>query len=132
MRAPKTYVELVFFKGDTNQDGAIFRMNEMKVLMKAARELNGLQYQEDQASYALFGSYDKMHEGKEMAKAFRSKVLSRVDLCGFLSAAELETKVQTLVKLAQEQKLTCGLDLINIRASDLIMDGVKSIKEWSV
>lgn len=131
-KASKKYTELTLFKGDTNQDGAIFRMNEMKILMKAASELSGLQYQEDKASYALFGPAEKMHEGKEMVGAFSNKVLKKVDLCGFFSDAEIATKVQTVVKLAQENSLRCGADIIYMRSVDLLMGGIFSLKEWDI
>lgn len=128
----KKYLELVIFKGDLTQDGAILRMNQMKILMQAAAELRGVQYQEDSGSYAIFGPSDKIREGDEMAKAFRKKVLSKVEICGNYGPAELQTKVQTVVKLAQEQELFCGADLLHTLAEDMLMQNLYSLKEWTV
>ena len=131
MKAPKKYLELVIFKGDLTQDGAVFRMNQMKILMQAAAELRGVQYQEDSGSYAIFGPSEKIHEGDEMAQAFRKKVLSKVDICGFFGEAEIKAKAQVIIKLAQEQELSCGADLIHILAEDLLMQNLYSLKEWA-
>jgi hypothetical protein len=128
----KKYLELVIFKGDLSQDGAVFRMNQMKILMRAAAELRGLQYQEDQGSYALFGPSEKMHEGEDAVALFRKKVLTKVDLCGFFSEPELDTKVQVVIKLAEENNLTCGIDLISVLSTDLLMQSLYSLKEWTV
>ena len=128
----KKYLELVIFKGDLTQDGAILRMNQMKILMQVTAELRGVQYQEDSGSYAIFGPSDRIHEGDEMAKTFRKKVLSKVDICGNYGAAELQAKVQTVIKLAQEQDLSCGADLLHILAEDMLMQNLYSLKEWTV
>lgn len=131
MKAPKKFLELVIFKGDLTQDGAVFRMNQMKILMQATSELRGVQYQEDSGSYAVFGPADKIHEGDEMARAFRKKVLSKVDICGFFGEAEIQMKIQAIIKLAQEQELSCGADLLRMFAEDLLMQNLYSLKEWT-
>lgn len=128
----KKYLELVIFKGDLTQDGAILRMNQMKILMQAAAELRGVQYQEDSGSYAIFGPSDKIREGDEMAKAFRKKVLTKVDICGNYGPGELGSKVQTIIKLAQENDVSCGADLLHMLAEDLLMQSLYSLKEWTV
>ncbi len=132
MSKSKKYLELVIFKGDMTQDGAIFRMNQMKILMQAAAELRKVQYQEDSGSYAIFGPSDAIHEGEEMAKTFRKKVLSKVDVCGYMGESEIKAKALVLVKLAQEQDLSCGADLIHTIAEELLMQNVYSLKEWYV
>ncbi len=131
MKPQKKYLELVIFKGDLTQDGAILRMNQMKILMQAAAELRGLQYQEDSGSYAIFGPKDKICEGEDMAKAFRKKVLTKVDIC-VQYGPELMTKTQTVIKMAQENEVSCGADLIRMLAEEMLMQNLFSLKEWSV
>ena len=128
----KKYLELVIFKGDLTQDGAILRMNQMKILMQAAAELRGVQYQEDSGSYAIFGPSDKVHEGEDMAKAFRKKVLSKIEICGNYGPTEMQEKVQKVVKLAQGQELSCGADLLHTLAENMLMQSLYSLKEWTV
>jgi hypothetical protein len=130
-KAKKPFTELVLFKGVNIDDGASLRMNELKILMRVAAELNGLEYKEDGISYALMGPSAKMHEGADSISAFRSKILSRVDLCGYFSDTELAVKVQTIVKLAQDKEMTCGVDLIKSRAQELIMTDYMSLRDWS-
>ena len=132
MKPQKKYLELVIFKGDLTQDGAILRMNQMKILMQAAAELRGVQYQEDSGSYAIFGPKDKVCEGDEMAKAFRKKVLTKVDICNNYGPAELKTKIQTVIKLAEENEVSCGADLLRMFAEELLMQSLYSLKEWLV
>ena len=132
MKNPKKYLELVIFKGDLTQDGAVFRMNQMKILMQASAELRGVQYQEDAGSYAIFGPSERIHEGEEMAKTFRKKVLSKIEICGNYGPGELQEKVQKIIKLAQEQELSCGADLLHILAENLRMQNLYSLKEWAV
>ena len=128
----KKYLELVIFKGDKNDDGAILRMKQMLILMQAAAELRGVQYQEDSGSYAIFGPSDKMCEGEEMVKTFRKKVLSKVEICGNFGPSEIQAKIQTIIKLAQEQELSCGADLLKTMVNEMLMQNVYSLKEWTV
>ena len=132
MKTPKKYLELVIFKGDLTQEGAVLRMKQMMILMQATAELRGLQYQADMGSYALFGPADKFHEGADMVSLFRKKVLTKVDLCGNFSDAEMQAKVQTVIKLAEENNVSCGLDLIHFLAEDMLMMNLYSLKEWVV
>lgn len=127
----KSYTELTFFKGDLSKDGAVLRMNEIRILMKAAAELCGLQYQEDQGSYALFGPTEKMRKDDEDARLAQSKLLSKVDLCGHWGESEIAQKTQVLIKLAEEKEISFGLGLIILRAGEMAIQGQYSIKEWS-
>ena len=130
-KGKKDFTELVLFKGVLKDDGAALRMNELKILMKTAAELNGLEYQEDGISYALMGPTAKMHNGADSVAAFKSAVLSKVDVCGYFSDTALNVKAQTLVKLAQDKDLTCGVDIVISRAHDLIMMDYISLRDWS-
>lgn len=132
MSKGKKYLEITLFKGDMTQDGAVFRMNQMRMLMQAAAELRGLQYHEDAGSYALFGPESKMHEGTDVMNAFRKKVLTKVDMVGFMGETEIQTKIQTIIKLAEENKLTCGADIVQATAQELLMQNLLSVKTWIV
>ena len=132
---PVPYVEAAIYKGDMDKDGASLRINELRILMKTAAELNGLQYFEDANSFAIFGPKDKVWTGKEAAAEFKKTVLSRVDLCGLFGEAEVKYKVQRLVEIAtqdEDRKLTCGLEIIKNRVDDMIMSANMSIREWLI
>ena len=128
----QTFTEAVFFKGDMDKDGAPFRINEIRILMKAASELCGAQFKEDSSSYALFGPEESIREGDNMADAFIKQILSRVDVCGIYSDQEVDARVKKIVSMAKEKELVCGIDTIIKRSQSMIMHNNMSVREWTV
>lgn len=126
----KEYVEIAFHKGDLDKEGATLRMGEMRVLAKAFAELNKGQYSEDAASYAAFVPVKNVPTGG--IKEFKDNVMSKVDVVGYFSDAELDNKAMKVVKLAQENDCGLSLEYIRNRVTHYIMEKFYSERVWKV
>lgn len=126
----KEYVEIAFHKGDLDKEGATLRMGEMRVLTKAFAELNKGQYSEDKASYAALVPIKNVPAGG--IKEFKEKVMSKVDVVGYFSDAELDNKAMKVVKLAQECECGLSLDYIRNRANHYLMEKFYSERVWKI
>ena len=126
----KEYVEIAFHKGDQDKEGATLRMNEMRVLTKAFAELNKGQYSEDTASYAALVPVKNVPAGGN--KEFKEKVMNKVDVVGYYSDAELESKAMKIIKLAQENGCGLSLDYIRNRVAHYIMEKFYSERTWKI
>ena len=126
----KEFIELAFHKGNLAEEGATFRMNEMRVLLKAFAVLNKGQYAEDGASYTALVPVKNLPEGG--MKDFKDKVMSRVDVVGYFSDAEIERKAQKVVELAVENDAKLSMEYIQNRVSHYIMDKLYSVRKWQI
>ena len=126
----KEYTEIAFHKGDLDKEGATLRMGEMRVLTKVFAELNGGQYSEDKASYAAIVPTKNLKEGG--IKEFKDKVMSRVDVVGYFSDAELDKKANKAIELAKEGECSLTLDYIRNRVNHYIMEKFYSERVWKL
>ena len=126
----KEYVEIAFHKGDQDKEGATLRMGEMRVLTKAFAVLNKGQYMEDKASYAALVPLKTVPEGG--IKEFKEKVMSKVDVVGYFSDAELDRKAAKVVELAVENECGLSLDYLRNRVTHYIMDKFYSERVWKL
>ena len=126
----KEFTEIAFHKGDLDKEGATLRMGEMRVLTKAFAELNGGQYSEDGASYAaLVPSKNLKASG---IREFKDNVMSKVDVVGYFSDAELDKKAKKVIELAKENECSLTLDYIRNRVAHYIMDKFYSERVWKI
>lgn len=126
----KEYIELAIHKGDLDKEGAMLRMNEMRVLLKAFAELNKGQYSEDSASYAVLAPLKNLPIGG--IKDFREKVMNKVDVVGYYSDAEINGKAMKVVKLAQENECVLSVEYIQNRVAHYIMEKFYSERRWKI
>lgn len=126
----KEYTEIAFHKGDLDKEGATLRMGEMRVLTRVFAELNGGQYSEDKASYAAIVPTKNLQSGG--IKEFKDNVMSKVDVVGYFSDAEMDKKAKKAIELAKESGCTLTLDYMRSRVAHYIMEKFYSERVWKL
>ena len=123
------YHEFILFKGDLQQEGAIYRMGEMRSIFKAFADLLGGEYQEDLGSYAVMVSEKNIPKSCDV-QAFRDKVLGFVDLCDNFNDEQVKEKAARIVALSKEKDCPIGPEVIRLRVNTLLMEKLYTERVW--